>query len=106
MNVGERIAFFRRAKGVTVNKLATLSGVSQSYLRDLELGNTDNPTVDTLSCICTSLGISLKEFFDTGSDMNFSEEPLLQEIYQLSPSQREQLRLFLVSMRGGALHSI
>jgi transcriptional regulator with XRE-family HTH domain len=101
MNVGERIAFFRRAKGVTVNKLAILSGVSQSYLRDLELGNNNNPTVDTLSCICTILGISLKEFFDTGAEKNFNEDPLIQEIYHLSSSQREQLRLFLTSMRDG-----
>ena len=39
MNVGKRITFFRTAKNYSVNKLATLSGISQSYLRDIELGN-------------------------------------------------------------------
>ena len=38
MNVGEKITFYREKKNITVNKLANMSGVSQSYLRDLELG--------------------------------------------------------------------
>ena len=48
MNVGERIKELREKRGLTVNKLANLAGISQSYLRDVELGN-KNPTVETLS---------------------------------------------------------
>ena len=48
MNVGKRITFFRTAENYSVNKLATLSGISQSYLRDIELGN-KNPTIEILS---------------------------------------------------------
>ena len=99
MDVGERIAFFRRAKGLTVNRLATLSGVSQSYLRDLELGKNNNPTIEVLDCLCGTLGISLKDFFDTESTGNFVEDPLMQEIYQLSPPQRRNLEVFLRSIR-------
>ena len=44
MNVGERIKELREKRGLTVNKLANLAGISQSYLRDVELGN-KNPTV-------------------------------------------------------------
>ena len=58
-NIGKCISYFRSAKGITVNKLANLSGVSQSYLRDLELGNNNNPTIKILDCICQTLGISL-----------------------------------------------
>ena len=54
MNVGKRITFFRTAKNYSVNKLATLSGISQSYLRDIELGN-KNPTIEILSYICEAL---------------------------------------------------
>ena len=98
-NVGKRIAYFRSAKGITVNKLANLSGVSQSYLRDLELGNNNNPTIEILDCICQTLGISLKEFFDIDSNISFHEDPLFKEIYQLTPSQRENLRIFLKSIK-------
>lgn len=99
MNVGERIAFFRSKKGLTVNRLATLSGISQSYLRDIEIGKNHNPTIELLECLCEALGISLKDFFDTDSISQIQEDPLVQEIYQLTPTQRKNLETFLKSMR-------
>ena len=51
MDIAARIRFFREQKGYTVNKLANLAGVSQSYLRSIELGD-KNPTVETLSTLC------------------------------------------------------
>lgn len=62
MNVGERIKYLREQKNITVNKLANLAGVSQSYLREIELGN-KQPTIEYLEYICWALNISLKEFF-------------------------------------------
>lgn len=38
-----------------------MAGISQSYLRDVELGN-KNPTVEVLSYLCDALGISLLDF--------------------------------------------
>ena len=70
MNVGKRITFFRTAKNYSVNKLATLSGISQSYLRDIELGN-KNPTIEILSYICEALNISLREFLMSRQMDNF-----------------------------------
>lgn len=99
MNIGERIAYFRTAKGLTVNRLATLSGISQSYLRDIEIGKNHNPTIELLECLCETLGISLKDFFDTDSGATVSEDPLIREIYQLTPPQRDHLAAFLRSMR-------
>lgn len=98
MDIGKRIAHFRTAKGLTVNKLANLAGVSQSYLRDIELGNNNNPTIEILDCICTALDITLRDFFNADSTHSFVNDPLILEIYQLSPQQREQLRSFLHSM--------
>ena len=92
MEVGKRIAFFRTKKGYSVNKLANLSGVSQSYLREIELGN-KNPTVDFLSVLCDTLGITLKEFFD-----DMPSDPLIEKIYQLTPNQRKYLGNFLDSL--------
>lgn len=92
MEVGKRIAFFRTGKGYSVNKLANLSGVSQSYLREIELGN-KNPTVEFLSVLCDTLGISLKEFFD-----DQPADPLISKIYQLTPQQRNALGDFLDSL--------
>ena len=35
MDIGTRISYFRNAKQYSVNRLATLAGISQSYLRDV-----------------------------------------------------------------------
>ena len=48
MDVGSRIKYFRCKKNISVNKLANLAGVSQSYLRDVELGN-KQPTIESVS---------------------------------------------------------
>jgi len=92
MEIGKRIAFFRSQRGYSVNKLANLSGVSQSYLREIELGN-KNPTVEFLSILCDTFGITLKEFFDESP-----ADPLISKIYQLTPPQRKALGDFLDTM--------
>ncbi len=92
MEIGKRISFFRSSKKISINKLANLSGVSQSYLRDIELGN-KHPTVDFLSVVCDTLGISLKEFFD-----DQPSDPLITKIYRLTPRQRQALGAFLDSI--------
>ena len=97
MDIGKRIAYFRTAKGYSVNKLANLSGISQSYLREVELGN-KNPTIEILSFICDTLEITLKEFFDEESKKELEEDPLLAKIYQLTPEQKNALLVFLKTM--------
>ena len=98
MDVGKRISFFREQKGMTVNKLANKAGISQSYLRSIELEE-KNPTVEFLSYICEALDISLKEFFDDDVEQELKDDPILQEFYQLTPKQREALRQFIDAMK-------
>ncbi len=99
INIGKRIAYFRTSRGYSVNYLANRAGVSQSYLREIEMGHYGNPSVDILDALCTSLGISLKEFFDTNAELRDAEDSLLEEISQLTPAQRDYLRVFLKSIR-------
>lgn len=95
MEVHKRITYLREQKGITVNKLANLAGISQGFLRDIELGK-KHPTVETLSYICDALGISLRDFFDDDLFKQFPENELLMEIYKLTPEQRQ---LFLQLLR-------
>ena len=99
INIGERIAYFRTSKGFSVNSLANKAGISQSYLREIEMGRYSNPSVDILDVLCTTLGISLKEFFDTDTDLQNINDSLLKEIAQLTPEQRDHLTHFLKSIR-------
>ena len=92
--VGVRITYFREKKGITVNKLATNAGLSQSHLRDIELGN-KIPSVETLYYICEALGITLKDFFDDAAEETLSSDPVVRRIYRMNDSQREKLLAFL-----------
>ena len=93
MDISNRIKYFRTQKGITVNKLANLAGISQSYLRDIELGN-KQPTVEYLSYICDGLGISLAAFFNDEK----SDDELSILINKLNYKQRENLTNFLKSL--------
>ncbi len=97
MDIAARIKFFREQKGYTVNKLANLAGISQSYLRAVELGQ-KNPTVDLLSSLCWALDISLRDFFNDELLSDLKQDELLLQIYRLSDEQRKQLTLFLKSL--------
>ncbi len=90
MNVGARIRFFRQKQGLTVNGLAYLAGISQSYLRDIELGN-KQPTVEYLSYICDALKISLEYFFTDDE----TQDRLLTAIKKLTEEQKATLINFL-----------
>ncbi len=67
MNVGNRITALREARGITTNRLANLCGLSQSFIRSVELGE-KGITVESLNLICDTLKISLKDFFDVPED--------------------------------------
>jgi transcriptional regulator with XRE-family HTH domain len=55
--VGSNAARIRKEKGLTQEKLAELSGLSQQYLSGLEQGRR-NPTVVTVYELATALGVS------------------------------------------------
>lgn len=74
MDVSKRIIQLRETRGFSTNKLANKAGISQSYLREIEMGK-KNPTVEVLSYICDALDISLKFFFTTESEQT---HPFLQ----------------------------
>jgi len=99
MNIGERIAYFRKERKYSVNGLAMRSGVSQSYVRELELGHYENPTIEVLESLCGALGISLSEFFDEHKDLRTTSDNLIEEIELLNPAQRDLLRQFLHVLR-------
>ena len=79
MTIGEacrqRILQLCHERKITVNKLAFLSGVTQSTLNNIVSGRNNSVTVSTLKKICDGLEITIVEFF--GGDL-FSD--LEQEI--------------------------
>ena len=51
-------------KNISINKLASMSCLTQSTVQNIVDGNSRNPKTLTIVRICDCLGISLKDFFD------------------------------------------
>ena len=94
MDIGGRIRQLREAQGWTTNFLATRCGVSQSFLRSVELGE-KGISVEYLTLICDALNISLKEFFAVPTAQDTTDEILRRRIQSLTPQQRAALAAFL-----------
>jgi transcriptional regulator with XRE-family HTH domain len=50
-------------QGITVNKLATLSGLTQSTIDSILKGKSNNPRLETAEKLAVGFNISLEEFF-------------------------------------------
>ncbi|MBE7044835.1 MAG: helix-turn-helix transcriptional regulator [Ruminococcaceae bacterium] len=78
MNVGEavrlRILELCEQHEITVNKLATVSGVTQSTLNNIISGRNNSTTVATIKKVCDGLEISLDEFFQSEVFRNLEQE--------------------------------
>jgi transcriptional regulator with XRE-family HTH domain len=95
MNVGERITYFREQRGITTNKLANMAGLSQSFIRDVELSN-KSITIDNLAIVCDALKITLKDFFDEPPDnAEAVNKELTALLSRLTSEQKARLIEFL-----------
>ena len=93
MDVSKRIISLRERCGLTQNGLAERTGVSQTHLRRVELGQADI-TVGHLQLLCDAMNISLQEFFKDASN----SDEISAAFPKLSPKQRTLLLTFLESL--------
>ena len=52
-------------RGITINKLATLSALPPSSIKNILYGKSRDPKIRTLKKLCDGLDITLREFFDS-----------------------------------------
>lgn len=90
--IGNKIRKMREQRGWAQHKLAIESGVSPSYIRDLEKG-LKCPTVEFLDAICFAFGITLADFFTEKK-----EETLIDRVSSLTEKQKQLLNDFLNSL--------
>ena len=69
MNIGEavkeRILELCREHNISVNKLSSMSGVTQSTVNNIVSGRNNSATVSTIKKLCDGLGITIEEFFNS-----------------------------------------
>lgn len=63
--VRNRILALCGEREISINKLATLSALPPSSLKNILYGKSQNPKLLTIKMICDGLDISLGEFFST-----------------------------------------
>ena len=67
MNIGEavkkRILELCREQDISINKLCSISGVTQSTVNNIVSGRNNSATISTIKKLCDGLGISIEEFF-------------------------------------------
>ena len=51
-------------RGISINKLANMSGVKQSTLDNIIRGNTSAPRVDTIHKVAIAFNMTMSEFLD------------------------------------------
>ena len=72
--VKERIINLCVKENITVNKLATISGITQSTINNITCGRNNSTTISTVKKICDGLEISIKDFFNSPLFDNLEQE--------------------------------
>lgn len=69
MNISEaiakRILHLCETQNISINKLASLSQITQSTINSIVSGESKNPKLKTVFKICCGFNITLKDFFDS-----------------------------------------
>lgn len=71
-----RILSLCQERDISVNRLCTICGITQSTINNIVSGRNNSTTVSTVKKICDGLNITLGEFFSTPEF-----DALEQEIY-------------------------
>lgn len=78
MNIGEavkeRILELCSERNITVNRLGTMSGVTQSTINNIVSGRNNSTTISTIKKLCDGLDISVVEFFSSDVFSHLEQE--------------------------------
>ncbi|MGE5631364.1 MAG: helix-turn-helix domain-containing protein [Caulobacteraceae bacterium] len=70
MEIGKKLKQIREMANLSQKEVAEKAGISQAYYSEIENGKEKiRCPIDTLSSICSALGISLSEFFKDDKEL-------------------------------------
>lgn len=72
--VKERMLSLIYDRRLSIHKLAMLSGVSPSTIKNILYGKSKNPGIVTIKMLCDGMNISLYDFFDTRDFKSLEQE--------------------------------
>lgn len=62
--VKERILELCAERNITINKISTISGVTQSTVNNIISGRNNSTTIATIKKLCDGLDMTITDFFD------------------------------------------
>ena len=78
MNIGEavkeRILQLCIENNISINKLCSLSGVTQSTVNNIVSGRNRSTTISTIQKLCDGLGVTIEDFFTSELFRNLEQE--------------------------------
>lgn len=88
---GERMRSARRTRGLTLREVSEGTGISITYLSDLERGALANPTLDKLVLIAKTLGVTIADLLgaDEGAQPGGDEVPAALQELSATPQFQE-----------------
>jgi transcriptional regulator with XRE-family HTH domain len=72
--VANRIVELCENKGIAINALANISGISPSTIYSMLNAKSQNPGIVSIQKLCDGLEITLREFFDSKLFDNIEQE--------------------------------
>ena len=72
--IRQRILHLCEEHQLTINRLASLSAVPPSSLKNILYGKSQNPKIVTIKMLCDGLGITLGEFFSSPEFESLEQE--------------------------------
>ena len=72
--VKERILELCQQQNLSINKLSSISGVTQSTVNNIISGRNRSTTISTIKKLCDALDITIEEFFHSELFYNLEQE--------------------------------
>ncbi|WP_136661629.1 helix-turn-helix transcriptional regulator [Nitratireductor sp. XY-223] len=93
--LGEKIQKLRKEKGLTLDKLAELTGSSKSYIWELENKNPPRPSAEKISKIATQLGVTIDYLLDEKQEVTEADamdEMFFRKYQRMDPEVKDKIR--------------
>lgn len=72
--IRDRILRLCEERNITINRLATLSALPPSSIKNILYGKSRDPKILTIKKLCDGLGMTLREFFDSPEFQSLEQE--------------------------------
>lgn len=83
----------RLSKKITLYELSKLTGLSRTYIRNLENNKNVNPTLKSLNDIANALEVNIKDLFYTTLDIDYLKDEMYKTIKAYGLDSKEALEV-------------